>query len=507
MNWLSLNILVFSPLLISILFLLPIFSGHSVLIRRFAKGFAGIHFVYALLFLVFFNTNIETNYETALTFFNFDWLGSLGISLTMGLDGISIFFVILTSFIVLTSAIASKGIIKSKHGLYYALIFIVESAILGVFCAQDMFEFFMFWELELIPMYFLIGLWGEESSAKKSAMKFLLYTFLGSLFMLCGFLMLYNFNFISTNELTADMRALSFDYDSVPIYLQLFAAVLMFIGFAVKMPIIPLHTWLPNAHTDAPAPVSMILAALLLKMGAYGILRFNIQLLPDTFLMMLPYLTVLAFINITFAAIVAYYQTDIKKIVAYSSISSMGIVLLGFCSLNLIGISGAIFLMLAHGIISAGLFFIVGIIYKRTGTRDINQLGGIAKVMPRLAGFTLILVMASIGLPGLIAFVGEFLVFFGTFISSILNNYLIQVIALASIIVLILSACYMLKLMHGVFYGVILERWEKLSDILNHELFVLLSLSLTALIFGIMPMTILNIIEPFVGNIIMAFGG
>ena len=163
--------------------------------------------------------------------------------------------------------------------------------------------------------------------------------------------------------------------------------------------------------------------------------------------------------------------------------------------------------MLAHGIISAGLFFIVGIIYKRTGTRDINQLGGIAKVMPRLAGFTLILVMASIGLPGLIAFVGEFLVFFGTFISSILNNYLIQVIALASIMVLILSACYMLKLMHGVFYGVILERWEKLSDILNHELFVLLSLSLTALIFGIMPMTILNIIEPFVGNIIMAFGG
>ena len=507
MELLSLKYLVFSPLIMAIIFLLPIFSGHSVLIRRLAKGFAGLHFLYTLCFLIFFNSDLAYNYETEIEFFGTDWLGSLGITLTMGIDGISLFLIILSSFIVFMACFASKGIIKSKHSLYYALIFIVEAAILGVFCAEDMFEFFMFWELELIPMYFLISLWGEESTAKKSAMKFLLYTFFGSLLMLCGFLMLYNFNFISTGELTANMTHMDFDYNNVPIYFQMFAAILILIGFAVKLPIIPFHTWLPNAHVDAPAPVSMILAALLLKMGAYGIIRFNIQMLSDTFLLMAPYLVVLAFLNIAFAAVVAYYQTDIKKIIAYSSISSMGLVLLGFCSLNLIGLSGAIFLMLAHGVITAGLFFVVGILNDRADTRDISQLGGLAKVMPRLAGFSLILVMASIGLPGLMAFPGEFLIFFGALTSSMLNSYFVQVIALLSIIVLVLSACYMLRLMHGIFYGVLLERWEKLSDILNHEFFILFALSLTVLIFGLMPMNILSIIEPYISNIVMAFGG
>ena len=507
MNWLSLNVLVFSPLIMTLILLTPMFSGHHILIRRISKGFASLHFVYTLLFLVFFNNDLTLNYETSLKLFDFDWLNSLGITLSMGLDGISLLFVILSSFIILIATIASKGIIKSKQSLYYALIFIVETAILGVFCAQDMFEFFMFWELELIPMYFLIGLWGEESTAKKSAMKFLLYTFFGSLFMLCGFLMLYNFNFISTNELTANMNLIGFNYDNVPFYLQVFASILMLIGFAVKMPIIPLHTWLPDAHTDAPAPVSIILAGLLLKMGAYGIIRFNIQILPDAFLMMVPYLVVFAFINIVFASIVAYYQTDVKRIIAYSSISVMGIILLGLCSLNFVGISGAIFLMIAHAVISAGLFFIVGIIYRRTGTREILQLGGLAKVMPRLAGFTLVFIAASIGIPGLIVFVGEFLVFFGAFISTIWNTYLIQIISLLSITVLIFSACYALKLLHGVFYGNLLERWKKVNDILNHELVVLLTLSVVAVLFGIMPMTILNMIKLNVQNILMAFGG
>ncbi len=506
MELLSLKLLIFSPLIMTVIFLLPMFSGHGVLVRRIAKTFAGCHFLYSLLFLVFFDNNLKSNFDTNITVFGQDWLNSLGISLSLGLDGISIYLVILTSFLVLMSCIASKGIIRSKHCLYYALIFIVESAVLGVFSAQDMFEFFLFWEIELIPMYFLIGLWGD-GNAKKSAMKFLLYTFLGSLFMLCGFLMLYNFNFISTGELTANLNKLNFDFESAPMYLQIITSLLILSGFAVKLPIIPFHTWLPNAHVDAPAPVSMLLAGILLKMGAYGIIRFNIQLLPDAFLYIIPYLIVLAFINIIFAAIVAYYQSDIKRIVAYSSISSMGIVLLGFCSVNILGVSGAIFLMIAHGIISAGLFYVVGVIYNRTSTREILQLGGLATVMPRLAGFALLLILAGIGIPGLMAFNGEFLVFFGALTSSILNNYFIQVIALSSIFVLVLSACYSLKLMHNVFYGNILERFERLQDITFHEFFVLFTFSVVVILFGLMPMTILDTLQPYVIAIVGAFGG
>ena len=210
MGILSLKLLIFSPLVMAIIFLLPIFSGHGILVRRIAKSFAGCHFLYTLLFLAFFDSSLKSNYDSSITIFGQDWLQSLGISLTFGLDSLSLYLVILTSFLILMACIASKGIIRSKHCLYYALIFLVQFSVLGVFCAQDMFEFFMFWEIELIPMYFLISLWGNKD-AKKSAMKFLLYTFLGSMFMLCGFLMLYNFNFISTSQLSASLNNLNFD--------------------------------------------------------------------------------------------------------------------------------------------------------------------------------------------------------------------------------------------------------------------------------------------------------
>ena len=251
----------------------------------------------------------------------------------------------------------------------------------------------------------------------------------------------------------------------------------------------------------------MLLAGILLKMGGYGIIRFNLQLLPDAFLYIAPYLVVLAFINIIFAAIVAYYQNDIKAIVAYSSISTMGIVLLGICSLNTLGIAGAIFLMLAHGIISATLFFIVGTIYKRTKTRELVQLGGLAKVMPRLAGFSLLFMFAGIGVPATMGFVGEFLSFVGAFGSSILNNYMIQTIVIISILVLILSAAYLLKLIHKVFYGSQLERWNSLSDITNHEFVILFVMTFVVILFGVYPMPIIDTISPCILSIVEAFGG
>ena len=506
MSLISLKILIFLPLVFCCLFLTPIFSGHSVLIRRLAKTFSAIIFLYSLLFFIGFNQADGINFSESLKFLGDDWLDALGISLSFGLDSLSLVMILLTTFLTLIVCMASKGVIKSKHSLYYALIFLLEFAVLGVFSAQDIFEFFMFWELELIPTYFLISLWGE-GKAKKSAMQFLLYTFGGSIFMLCGFLMLYNFHFISTSQLTGCISELNFDYDVAPIHLQLIASILIFIGFAVKLPVIPLHSWLPKAHVDAPTPISILLAGLLLKMGAYGILRFNIQLLPDPFLLMLPYLIILAFINIIFASILAYRQNDIKRIIAYSSISAMGIILLGLCSLTSVGITGAIFLMLAHGVVSAGLFFIVGVIYERTKTREIFQLGGIASVMPRFSAFSLVIVLSAVGLPGLMLFVGEFLTLWGAFNSTVLNNYLIQVVALTSVVVIVLSVAYCLRFFHKVYYDTILERFEKIADITNNEALVLFSITIVLILFGCLPMTLIDTIKTCITTFIGAFGG
>lgn len=280
-------------------------------------------------------------------------------------------------------------------------------------------------------------------------------------------------------------------------FMQMVISVLLLIGFAVKMPIVPLHTWLPDAHVDAPTPVSMILAAILLKMGAFGIIRFNMELLPEAFKNIAPILAILALINIVYTALVAYAQTDLKKLVAYSSISNMGIVLLGLCTLNLIGFSGAMFQMLAHGVISAGLFMLVGIIYIRTKTREISDLGGLGAVMPRLMGFGLILSLASVGLPLLIGFIGEFLVFLGAF-NSPLD---VKLYAIIAIFVLILSAAYIFRLLHKTFFANMFDKWQDVKDITNHEFVVLFALSLVIIFFGMFPMSLLNIVQPVLTDI------
>lgn len=510
LEYLSLPILIFSPLVAACILFSPFFQGNEVRIRRFSKGFASLHFFYTLLFLLFFNPlNSDVSYFKEITFFGSSWIKPLGIKMIFGLDGISLLMVILTSFVFLLAFIASKSNIRSKHKFYYSLVFLLQTAVLGVFCARDMFLFFLFWELELIPMYFLIGQWGD-AKAKASAMKFVLYTFLGSLFMLLGILLLHFYSFATYNVLSADFSQISVSAPNFPMFMQVLISVLFLIGFAVKMPIVPLHTWLPDAHVDAPTPISMILAAILLKMGAFGIIRFNMQLLPEAFKVIAPVLMIFALINIIYTAFVAYAQTDLKKIVAYSSISNMGIVLLGLCSLSIIGISGAIFQMISHGIISAGLFMLVGVIYVRAKTREIAELGGLGHVMPRLMGFGLILAFAAVGLPLLIGFVGEFLVFVGTLNSSLGDFAPTRLYAILAAIILILSAAYVLRLLHKTFFANIFEHWTKgadgnlrgvLNDITNHEFVVLMSLTLAIGFFGIFPMSILNILQPILTNI------
>lgn len=507
MEYLSLIALIFSPLIVAVLLYTPIFKNNEVIIRRFSKGFASLHLLYSLLFLVFFNPlSEEISYYKEITFFGSSWIQPLGLKMAFGLDGISLLMVILTSFIFLLALIASKSNIKSKYKFYYSMIFLLQTAVLGVFCARDMFLFFMFWELELVPMYFLIGQWGDNNGhngAKASAMKFVLYTFLGSLFMLLGILLLHFYNFATYGVMTADFSQISIASPEFPIFMQVLISIFVLIGFAVKMPIVPLHTWLPDAHVDAPTPVSMILAAILLKMGAFGIIRFNMQLLPEAFKLIVPFLVIFAIINIIYTAFVAYSQTDLKKIVAYSSISNMGIVLLGLCTLNLMGFSGAVFQMLAHGVISAGLFMLVGIIYVRTKTREMLELGGLGTVMPKLMGFGLVLSLAAVGLPLLMGFVGEFLVFLGAFNSSIDDlNTPIKIYSVLAISVLILSAAYILRLLHKTFFANLFERWGSIKDITNHEFIVLFAIIMVVGFFGVFPMAILDIIQPVLTNIL-----
>lgn len=502
MNFLSILVLIFSPLVASGLIFTSFFKNNEVRIRRFAKSFAGLHFLYTLMFLVFFNPQSEEiSYYKEITFFSSGWIEPLGLKLAFGMDGLALLMVILTSLIVFLALIASKSNIKQKHKFYYSLIFLLQTAILGVFCARDMFVFFMFWELELIPMYFLISQWGE-GRAKYSAMKFILYTFLGSLFMLLGILLMHFYYFATYGTMTGDFSYILVSAPEFPLALQVLISILFLIGFAVKLPLVPLHTWLPDAHVDAPTPVSMILAAVLLKMGAFGIIRFNMQMLPDAFKVLVPVLLVMALVNIIYTALIAYSQTDLKRIVAYSSISHMGIVLFGLCSLNLMSFSGAVFQIFAHGLISAGLFMVTGIIYIRTKTRQISELGGLAAVMPRLAGFSIILTLAAVGLPLLMGFVGEFMVFLGSFNSSLDEILPVKLYTLIAVVILILSACYMLRFLHETFYSNLLEKWHNLKDIMMHEFSVLSIISFCVIIFGVFPMFIINIVQPLLSGIL-----
>ena len=263
------------------------------------------------------------------------------------------------------------------------------------------------------------------------------------------------------------------------------------IGFGVKLPIIPLHTWLPDAHTNAPTPVSMILAGILLKTGAYGIFRFNYQIMNEIFVSIAPILAILALINIIYTAFVAYAQTDIKRIVAYSSISNMGLILLGLCALNQIGLSASVFHMIAHALVTCGLFMICGIVYLRCKTRNINELGGIASKMPRLFGFSVLIVLASIGIPTFAPFISEVL----TVMSALFSNLgmSLKLTAIFALPLLIVSSCYMLKFLHCGFFGEVQERFEKINDISVHEFVVLASITVGLIIFGIFPSVLLNL--------------
>lgn len=489
--FLSIPFLIFMPLVVSMFLISPLFTRNEIVVRRFSKSVFGFHFLYTILMLIFFDP--ANPYVNQIHFFGLDWIQSIGVKFIFKLDNISMILTALTSFVFLLASFASKFNIRTNHKFYYSMLMLLMSAILGIFTAGDMFVFFLFWELELIPAYFLIGgKWGvnENPMAQSSAIKFVLFTFLGSMVMLLGILLLHYYNFISNGILSAVFSDIN--SSSIPDYIQNLISICLLIGFGVKLPIIPLHTWLPDAHTNAPTPVSMILAGILLKTGAYGIYRFNYQALEDAFITIAPILAVFALVNIIYTAFVAYAQTDIKRIVAYSSISNMGLVLLGLCAINQIGLSASVFHMVAHALVTCGLFMIAGIVYLRCKNRDINTLSGIAVVMPRLFGFAVVIVLASIGIPAFAPFISEILTMIGALNADFSD--VLKLVSVFSLPLLILSSCYMLKFLHKGFFGELPEAYEKVNDITVHEFIVLASILAGLVIFGLFPQTILGML-------------
>jgi NADH-quinone oxidoreductase subunit M len=423
---------------------------------------------------------------------SYKWIGPINFSL--GVDGLAYSMVLLMAILLPCAVIASKPIAqKQKPRLYYALLMFLALAVMAVFMAKDIFLFFLAWELELVPMYLLIAIWGSKNR-NYASMKFMLYTFAAGILLLIGLFVL----LMNTGFQTFDMVELAQASMNLKFEIQSLIFILVALCFIIKLPSVPLHTWLPDAHVEAPTPVSMLLAGILLKMGCYGLVRFGLGFFPAVLVKLAPAIAILAVVNIIYGAYAALVQTDLKKIVAYSSISHMGFILLGLAALNPAGYSGAVFQMFSHGLISAALFMIVGMLYERTHTRDIGKYGGLAKVMPQTFFISLIAIMANLGLPGLSGFVGESLVFYGAFSSLNLSagyDY-VRISAAIATLGVIITAGYMLWMNQRVFYGETPNQWLKLKDARRDELLVLAVLIGLSLLYGIYPKIISDIFEP-----------
>ncbi len=410
------------------------------------------------------------------------WIESLGISYYVGIDGISLWLVLLTTFLSVICVLSSWGIAKrvKEYMLFFLLL---ETGMLGALISLDLVLFYIFWEAMLIPMYFLIGVWGGTDRIY-AAIKFFIYTMVGSLLMLVAILALYYLNIRAGNAPTFDLLKL-YELNLAPnVQFWMFAAFCL--AFAIKVPMWPLHTWLPDAHTQAPTAGSVILAGVLLKMGTYGFLRFAMPLFPNAVEAWAPFMMVVAVIGIIYGALVAMVQDDVKKLVAYSSVSHLGFVMLGLFALNMQGVQGGLYQSLNHGISTGALFLLVGVIYERRHTRAIADFGGLAKSMPNYAAVFLIITMSSIGLPGLNGFVGEFLIMLGAFLTS-------KTAAVFAATGVILAAGYMLWMVKRVFFGALdKEENQGLADLTGLEWGYLIPMVVMAFWMGIYPGTFLR---------------
>jgi NADH-quinone oxidoreductase subunit M len=424
------------------------------------------------------------------------WLAGGKIAYSLGLDGVSLWLVLLTTFLGPLVILSTWRAITERVREAMTFLLLLQTAMIGTFLARDMLLFYVFWEAMLIPMYFIIGVWGGQRRLY-AAVKFFIFTMVGSVFMLVGILWLY------FQSGSMDLAAfLSLD---VPRQAQLWLFGAFFLAFAIKVPLWPLHTWLPDAHVEAPTAGSVILAGVLLKMGTYGMLRFAMPLFPAAVTAFAPAISVLAVIGIIYGALVALVQPDVKKLVAYSSVSHLGFAVLGLFSLTPLGVAGSLYQMLAHGLSTGALFLLVGVIYERRHTREISEFGGLAHGMPRYATLFLITTLASIGLPGLAGFVAEFMILFGTFNSATLaHGRLLAVLAATGVV---LGAIYMLWMYQRVFLGRRDNpKNEGLADLTGREMVVILPLVVFMFWLGVQPGLVLGRVEASIARVLAPLG-
>jgi len=491
MNWI-LTIVTFLPLVgvLAILLTNPPKRGSENLVRGIAVATTVVTFLGTLLILM--------RYDPAVAGLQmidrFDWIPSWGIQYFLAVDGLSILMVLLTSFISMLAIASTWNAIQTQVKQFYIFTLLLETGMLGVFLAQDLFLFYIFWEFTLVPMYFLIGIWGGARRVYAS-IKFFLYTMAASLLMLLAILYMGITNgTFALPDLIAGRAAFAGAQN------LLFLG--FFLAFAVKVPIFPFHSWLPDAHTEAPTAGSIILAGVLLKMGTYGLIRFNLPLFPEASYRFAPYIAVLAIIGIIYGAIVSFAQKDVKKLVAYSSISHLGFVTLGIFSLNAAGIQGAILQGVNHGLSTGALFFLVGVLYEQTHTRDMAAYGGVWKIMPMFSVLSLIVVLSSMGLPGLNGFVGEFTILLGSMGAESLapHPWIFTAFATTGVI---LAAIYLLWMFQRVFMGPAETPQVKgLREMNRGELAIMLSFLLFIFWIGIAPSLYFRLIDGSVSALV-----
>ncbi len=478
-----LSILVFFPALAALLG----FVVEKGSIRAYGIAVAAIEFALSLVLWYGYDASV-----VGMQFMeSLPLISAFGIHYLVGIDGISLFIIVLATFFTLIG-IASLGEVNRIKDMILTLLFL-EMTMVGVFVALDAVVFYIFWELSLVPMLYIIGAWGGPLRIYAS-IKFFLYTFTGSLIMLVGMLFMAYFYHQATGVWSFSI--LEWYRLVLPENLQIWLFVAFFFGFAIKVPMFPFHTWLPYAHGQAPTIGSVILAAILLKMGTYAFVRFSLPMFPDASVFFMVPIAVISIIMIIYTAMVAYAQEDIKQVVAYSSVSHMGVIVLGTFALNVEGISGSVFLMIAHGVVSGALFMLVGVYYDRRHTKLLSEMGGLASVMPHYATIFGIMVMASAGMPLTINFVGEFLSLLGFYKQS----HILTILAGTAIIV---GAIYMLAAFKKAFFGTVTnEANRKLDDVNGRELFALVPLVLVTVWLGVYPKPVLEPISNSVTSIV-----
>ena len=474
-----LSILVFLPVLGAVLLACLDRKNHKLL-KLVTLGVSLLEFLVSLP--LWFQFDSQT---AAMQFVErYNWLPQYGVSYYVGIDGFSLLLIMLSTFLTPICVLATWEDINHRVKEFMICLLTLMAGMLGVFISLDLFLFYVFWEVMLIPMYLLIGIWGNPARRVYAAIKFFLFTMFGSVLMLVAILVLYFYHAKVTGVYTFDLLKM---YSlSVPFNLQFWMFLAFGLAFAIKVPMFPFHTWLPDAHTEAPTVGSVILAAVLLKMGTYGFLRFNMPMFPQAAHYFVPLFSILAVIGIVYGALVSMVQKDLKRLVAFSSVSHLGFVMLGLFTFTMPGVQGGIIQMINHGLSTGALFLIVGVIYERRHTRLISEFGGLSTPMPIYATIFMIVTLSSIGLPGLNGFVGEFLILLGTF----KTNPIYATIAASGVI---FAACYMLWMFQRVMFGQVTnEKNKDLKDLSCREIALFLPLLLFIVWIGVYPNTFLS---------------